>query len=67
MYLAKETIAILIDLVFTLRQDKMALPGDPFSKAYVLNAHSDLHRETYGNSSKVFFVLFEFSFVGRFV
>lgn len=53
VYIAKETIAQLLDFVFLLRQDKMALPGNPYSKAAIMNAHSTLRKETYGNNGKV--------------
>lgn len=53
VYLAKETIAQLLDLVFTLRQDKMAAPGNPYSKAAIMNAHSNLRKEIYGSHTRV--------------
>ncbi|XP_065219629.1 transcription initiation protein SPT3 homolog [Planococcus citri] len=53
VYLAKETIAQLLDLVFLLRQDKMAAPGNPYSKAVIMNAHSNLRKEVYGSNSRV--------------
>lgn len=53
VYLAKETIAQLLDLVFLLRQDKMAAPGNPYSKAVIMNAHSNLRKEIYGSNSRV--------------
>ena len=56
IYLAKETIAQIADYVFIIRQDRLAVPGDPYSRAAVLNAHSTLRKEVYGSDTKVRFV-----------
>ncbi|KAK7576648.1 hypothetical protein V9T40_012934 [Parthenolecanium corni] len=53
IYLAKETIAQIIDYVFLLRQDRLAVPGNPYSRAAVLNAQSTLRKEIYGSDTKV--------------
>lgn len=58
VYLAKETIAQIIDYVFLLRQDRLAVPGNPYSRAAVLNAHSTLRKEIYGSDTKVFANIF---------
>ena len=52
VYLAKETIAELLDLVFLLRRDRMSTPSDPFSRAYVTNVQSTSRQEAL-DSSKV--------------
>lgn len=54
VYLAKETIAELLDLVFLLRKDKMSFPSDPYSRAYVSSVQST-SRQALDANSKVRF------------
>ncbi|XP_046667156.1 transcription initiation protein SPT3 homolog [Homalodisca vitripennis] len=47
-YLAKETVAHVVDLALLLRQDSMVNPTDPFSRAQ----HTTLPFETFGSSHR---------------
>lgn len=65
LFLAKEMIAEIVDMVFLIRRDTLSVPGDPTSSVEVLNRHSILRKETFGADGKVrkYIVKYTYMFV----